>query len=184
MDRYMVFNVARHAACRRWLGDGFEQCLPTASGIGHDGEDLVIDALAAADPGEPVENPRQIPAYRYSRRYGPRPPCFARATVLPRHGLMLIGGTASVVGQDSEHPGDLAAQIHETLANLSALSGDLRRLTDLRVFHPRAEDAGPIGRTIGAALGAGARIELMRAELCRRELLVEIEGVARPPAHG
>ena len=28
----------------------------------------------------PVENPRQIPAFRYSKRYGPIPPCFARAT--------------------------------------------------------------------------------------------------------
>ena len=44
--------------------------------------DLMIDALSAASPGIAVENPRQIPSYRYARRYGPRPPCFARATLL------------------------------------------------------------------------------------------------------
>ena len=28
-----------------------------------------------------MENPRQTPSYRYSERYGPSPPCFARATL-------------------------------------------------------------------------------------------------------
>ena len=33
--------------------------------------------------GTPVENPRQVSAYRYPRQYGPQPPSFARAMLPP-----------------------------------------------------------------------------------------------------
>jgi hypothetical protein len=35
--------------------------------------------------------------------------------------LLLIGGTASIVGEDSLHEGDAGAQLEETLKNLEAL---------------------------------------------------------------
>ena len=86
MDRYMVFNAGRFEACRRWLGTGedYQNALPTASGVGHEGEDLVIDAPGAGCGGARVENPRQISAYQYSRRYGPRPPILRGRWRFPR----------------------------------------------------------------------------------------------------
>ena len=82
----MVFNGGRFAACEHWHGspNDFDHTLASASGVGVLGRALAIHCLAADDAGEPVENPRQVPAYKYSRRYGPRPPCFARATRLTR----------------------------------------------------------------------------------------------------
>ena len=60
-----------------------------------------------------------MPSYRYSRRFGPRPPCFARATVLHLGAagdapLVLVGGTASIRGEDSVHVGNVRGQVLET----------------------------------------------------------------------
>src|SRR5690606_13866131 len=70
--------------------------------------------------GVPVENPRQVSAYRYPRQYGPTPPAFARAMLSPAKQL-LVSGTASVVGHASHHVGDAAAQLDETARNLDSL---------------------------------------------------------------
>ncbi|MEM6454259.1 MAG: pteridine-dependent deoxygenase, partial [Acidobacteriota bacterium] len=147
--------------------------------------------------GRPVENPRQRPAYRYSPRYGPLPPCFARATIVdapstaagnddPRAWL-LVGGTASVRGELSVHEGDLGAQLEETFHNLDHL---LRaavaetgarggRYVDLRVYHLDPVAAPPLRAAVHSAYPTLEGLETVRADICRRELLVEIEGVAR-----
>jgi chorismate lyase / 3-hydroxybenzoate synthase len=139
----------------------------------------------------PVENPRQIPAWRYSARYGPRPPCFSRATIATVNGCrrLLIGGTVSIVGENSRHELDTEGQLEETLANLAALIGaardfgesattSLARLIDLRVYIVRAEDAPMIASVLRARCPAAHHVEQTVARLCRPELLVEIEGIA------
>lgn len=194
LDRYMCFNAGRFAACSDWFGgpDSFDRLLATGSGVGHAGPDLVIHALATRAPGVAVENPRQVPAYRYSRRFGPRPPCFARATIIRPEGappLVLVGGTASIRGEESVHVGDLRAQTLETFENLASLvhSGcgqvgetpcGLERFRELRVYHFRESDRDAIAALVGPAFPNVARVEYLRADLCRPELAVEIEGVA------
>jgi chorismate lyase/3-hydroxybenzoate synthase len=237
-DRYMVFNAGRFAACSTWFGgpQTFDRLLPTASAVGHDGTDLVVHALAGNDPGVAVENPRQVPSYRYSRRFGPRPPCFARATVLPgadnEGPLILVAGTASIRGEETVHVGDVRGQTLETFENLAVLvesasavvnrtpgasparstlarsalarsargrsalaqappcraspprqsaSGSfevLTRFRDLRVYYVRPRDKAVIAGMVAAALPHLAGVEYVRADLCRPDLLVEIEGTA------
>lgn len=188
IDQYMVFNAGRYAAYASWYGDvrWAERSVPTASAVGHDGADLLVHALSAVRPGKPVENPRQVSAYHYSQRYGPKPPCFARATVIePAPGVrrVLVAGTASVVGEDSRHD-DLSSQMDETLTNLSQLlhtagvEGGLSRFIDLRVYYVRPGDLPALRALARKGFPASARVEWVRAELCRPELLVEIEGVA------
>jgi chorismate lyase/3-hydroxybenzoate synthase len=193
LDRYMVFNLGRFEACRVWLGtEDFQKHLPTASGMGHQGSDLVIDALGMETEGVAIENPRQTPAYQYSRQYGPRPPCFARATMIPEADgppcRLLVGGTASIRGEASIHQMDLLAQIDETLENLASLAsaaagqsiaaGDLSVFRDLRVYYPRRADGATIRRLIRGRFPGATRIEYLPCKLCRKELLVEIEGIA------
>ena len=186
LDQYMVFNAGRFAACSQWFGtpETFGRLLPTASAVGHGGDDLVIHALAADEPGVAVENPRQVPSYRYSRRFGPRPPCFARATVLAGGARVLVGGTASIRGEASLHSGGLRAQARETFDNLSVLldaatgNPSLRQFTSLRVYCVRDEDDALARRLVRAALPHLDDVEHVRADLCRPELLIEIEGTA------
>lgn len=196
-DRYMVFNAGRFEALAEWFGkESFDTRIATASGVGHDGQDLVLHCLAADRPGRAVDNPRQIAPYRYSRRYGPRPPCFARATVLhPPHGapLALVGGTASIVGEESAHPGDLARQTDETLTNLAVLlraaAGEpdlsvedraavLAGLREVRVYFPDPRRLEELRSLLTDAFPGAGHVEWVRADICRAELMVEIEGVA------
>ena len=186
LDRYMVFNAGRFAAFEDWFGR--RRCspatLPTASAVG-------IGARGAGDPrarrrdaGRPVENPRQVPAYRYSRRYGPLPPCFARGTIvrgLPSDAdgadapALLVGGTASIVGEDSLHDRDARQQALETFDNLAragrrraaadggpdglptdAAACRLRRLHRLRVYIVRDEDAPLLREMVAERFGRTA----------------------------
>ena len=199
-DRYMVFNAGRFAACEHWHGspNAFDHTLAAASGVGILGSTLAIHCVAADTPGRPVENPRQVPAYRYSRRYGPRPPCFARATRVTRPidaaWWLFVAGTASIRGEDTAFVGDVVAQTTETFDNLDALldaseaahatdrpghhHGRPAHFTSLRVYVVQASDAPTVQALVEARYPDVHDIEYAQAELCRTDLLVEVEGVA------
>ena len=152
-------------------------------------------------PGVPGENPRQVSAYHYSRRFGPMPPCFARATLLGGHSdeaLLIVGGTASITGEESRHLDNLQEQAAETFRNLasvvasaaggqlpeSAAVSELEPLLStfraLRVYHTRPGDRAAIAALVQARFPSSCQVELLQASLCRQELLIEIEGVAAP----
>ena len=193
LDRYMVFNSGRHDAFVRVGHADKEADRPTAtaSAVGAGGAELVVHCLASAHAGVPVENPRQIPSWRYSARYGPKPPRFSRATIATVNcrTSLLIGGTASIVGEQSLHRDDTEAQLEETLRNLSAVVSAarrqpddqalaLRRIVDLRAYVTDDDVARVVRGQLAARCPNAHRIEIVRARLCRPELLVEIEGVA------
>jgi enamine deaminase RidA (YjgF/YER057c/UK114 family) len=110
--------------------------------------------------------------------------------------LLLVGGTASIRGEQSQHDGNLAAQTEETLANLEALvqsamltlnpsteeplrrEGVLHQFLHVRVYWVRPDDRFRIQNLIGRRFGELRSIEWVKSALCRPELLVEIEGVA------
>lgn len=183
LDRYMVFNAGRYEALSEWFGgrETFDTRVASASGVGHRGRDLVIHCLAADRPGQAVANPRQVAPWRYSRKYGPLPPCFARATLIRPRGapVVLVGGTASIVGEESVHLGDLARQTEETLANLAVFAA-LDRYRDVRVYYPDPGRLDELRILLAGAFPGAERVEWVRADLCRAELLVEIEGIAEP----
>jgi chorismate lyase / 3-hydroxybenzoate synthase len=203
LDRYMAFNAGRYGAFALHFGRSalLGRSVPTASAVGVGGDRFVLHALAASEPGVPVENPRQVSAYHYSRRFGPMPPCFARATLLTTDSdepLLIVGGTASIVGEESRHLGDLPAQTRETFRNLGsviassvghslaegAADADVATLLadfhDLRVYYTREDDRAAIAASVRATFQPSCRVELLPASLCRPELLIEIEGLATP----
>jgi chorismate lyase / 3-hydroxybenzoate synthase len=186
-DRYMAFNAGRFAAFTGAFGipGGKQKGVPTASAVGVAGTTLWIYVLSADRAGVAIENPRQIPAYLYSLRYGPRPPYFARATRFDS--LLLLGGTASIVGEDSRHVANIGLQTQETLCNLRALisaaTGQpdgraLAALRDLRVHVTDSRHAAVVREMLEPLLPDTTIVEYVEAQLCRKELLVEIEGVA------
>lgn len=185
--RYMAFNAGRARGYERWRRE--DDPVPTATGVGTSCSDLVLYALAGRVACTAVENPRQVPSYEYSDRFGLAPPVFSRATrVAGEPARLLVGGTASVRGEDSMHDGDVEAQTRETLLNLAAVVASaggtephLSAYRSVRVYHPRARDLAVLREVLSNELPATCETEFVVSDLCRPELLVEIEGVADIP---
>lgn len=186
-ERYRQFNSARHHALRE-CGRPLAGNVPAASALGAASESpLVVYFLAARTAPCFVENPRQLSAYHYPRQYGIHSPKFSRATLLrEEHTLALfISGTASIVGHRSLHVGDAAAQTRETLTNIEALLVQANRLARgahfrlgalaFKVYVRRPADLPVVEAELGAALEESTRIVYLQADICRQDLLVEIE---------
>lgn len=196
IERYKLFCRARSDAYAAHFGTAAVDHAPAATAVGCRGERFVVHLLASKNPGSHLENPRQISAHQYPERYGPRRPSFARATIAPPSAghVLLISGTASIVGHESLHPGDPAAQTEETMRNIESLVDAAgvagrgeplgRRLESLRVYVARRADLDSIRRTLEGCLRARVPTIYVEANVCRAELLVEIEGVASPPREG
>lgn len=192
-DRYMAFNAGRHDAMVAHFGSGgaLAARVPAATGVGHIGDGLSVHMLACAMPGTHIESPLQRPAYQYSARYGPLPPCFARATriALPER-LLLVSGTAAIRGEDTQHVHSAGDQLRLTLENLSALlnadvpvrAGEriLERFQNIRAYVPKPGSFRDLQDTLAEAFPV-ADIEIVTTELCRPELAIEIEGAAISP---
>lgn len=186
-ERYRQFCVGRVQG----LGDVDTRTLPAATAIGsRDGRRVLqVYWLAAREPGLPLENPRQVSAYRYPREYGPQSPTFARALLPPSPRVpLLLSGTASIVGHASQHADSLRAQLDETLTNLDSLLGAAREraptlsphldgTSRLKVYVRDATDADAVAAQLEARLGTRVPWLMLHADVCRRELLVEIEGM-------
>jgi len=174
LERYRAFCAGRHEAFAKH-GYAMRGDLPAASAVGMRGGGVASYFLASRAPVQSIENPRQVAAYDYPPRYGPRSPSFSRATLGAE--LMFISGTASVVGHETKHIGDVAAQLEETLVNLGTIAGG-RALLTAKVYVRRADDYAFIAARVRKALPR-TQTMFLHAELCRADLLVEIEAIAR-----
>ncbi len=179
LERYRQFNLGRHQALRPYLARGGAR--PAATCVGSARGDVVLYALACVNPGTPVENPRQISAYRYPETYGPQAPDFARAMKVSgaRGTLLWISGTAAIVGHESRGP-DLAAQARETCANLDAVVAEAglagTEIAAVKVY-VRAGWPPPV---LSPPWRDAPRL-FVTGDICRRELLVEVEAVVSAP---
>lgn len=190
LERYREFCIGRHDAFRE-AGYRFDGDVPAASAVGSAGEGLVVYFLTTRGHVEYIENPRQVSAYHYPRIYGPKSPSFARASVRASNaGLEIyVSGTASVVGHETKHAGNLELQVEETVRNLKQVlasatrgvaaeyPGDGRSL--FKVYLRHGSDLDAAKRILARDLGDGHEMLFLEADICRRELLVEIEAITR-----
>jgi chorismate lyase/3-hydroxybenzoate synthase len=176
-ERYQLFCAGRHDA---FVAAGYHHDvdLPAASALGMQGRGLVTYFLAAREPGVQVENPRQVAAYRYPPEYGPKSPSFSRATVWKDR--VFVSGTSSVLGHTTAHHGDVAAQLEETLRNIQTVLGKtgraLANVISAKTYIRRAEDYDLVASRLGSRLPSNVYLQ---ADICRADLLLEIECVAR-----
>jgi chorismate lyase/3-hydroxybenzoate synthase len=194
LERYRHFNAGRQQAFLAAGQAAFEGS-PAACALGTHGGPVCVRVLASRHPVRPIENPRQVSAYHYPTNYGPRSPSFSRAALVDAGNgrlMLLISGTASIVGHVSVHVGDLAAQVRETLTNLQAVIDEAQRHTDARfalgdlhftVYVRHREHAEAVRAQLVEELGtdapAVAGMALLHADVCRHDLLVEIEAHAQ-----
>jgi chorismate lyase/3-hydroxybenzoate synthase len=192
-ERYRQFNTGRQRAFLEARRSAFEGS-PAACALGTREGPLRVYFLAGRRPPIAIENPRQVSAYRYPDTYGPRSPSFSRAALVDVGGnreALFISGTASIVGHASVHVGDVRKQTEESLLNIATVlqataerSGLAFALKDLvcTIYVRHAANLAIVREVFEHAAGAdspAARDAVyLQADICRADLLVEIE------AHG
>jgi len=191
LEKYRRFSACRAKAFAE-LGIRDEDA-PTGTAIGTiSGDALTLIALTSKRDFQSAENPRQVSAFNYPRQYGPSSPKFSRCGYVStgNHRLFLLSGTAAVVGHESVFPYNTEMQIDETLRNVELICetvsipdpGDPRLVLDekgiLRVYLRDPNDFENVSNKLEAALGcSGRRVAFLQGNICRRELMVEIDGV-------
>ena len=189
LERYQEFCIGRKMAMRK-AQQSDPSLLPAATVVGSNTPGLRVCLLASRTPGIQVENPRQISAFQYPRRYGPTSPSFSRAVYKnwgdTQH--LYISGTASIVGHESRHPDNVVAQLEECLHNVSALltqaqqryelpASGLQSMEFLKIYI-RDPELTPIVRDhLHHKLPNSVAMIILEGAICRRELLLEIESV-------
>ena len=169
-ERYRRFCVGR----ARGVDGSFNDPPPAATAIGASlatGQVQVV-ALCSRAPAIALENPRQTPAWRYPREFGPVSPGFSRGALLDSDGpapRLLASGTASIVGHVSQHVGDVHAQLVESLA--------IQGCEALRVYLRDPADLAVAQSVIAGSGLPPTRVLYLHGDVCRRELAVELEGV-------
>ena len=188
-ERYRLFNTGRREALleANYLAkDG----APAACALGSHRGSFKIAFLAATQPCVGIENPRQVSAYNYPKDYGVNPPIFSRAGLFRQAGgkdMLFISGTASIVGHQTLHIGDIALQTKETITNIQAVLQEANRvagsdLWSLDQLHGQVYVRNPADMpTIQAILTQHALLNFsyVHADICRADLLVEIEAYAQ-----
>jgi chorismate lyase / 3-hydroxybenzoate synthase len=191
LENYRHFCRGRSLAFEHHFGRDFEQRLPAASGVGAMRGPLALAFLAGESAPTHFENPRQVPAFHYPREYGPRAPSFSRATLVRSaqgERQLFISGTAAIRGHASIAVGDQVGQLDCTVENLrtigetAGIGSDLAAATDatrhFKVYIRRAADLDRVQAHLDRSLlRAGDTVSYLHADLCRADLLVEIEGV-------
>ena len=180
LERYQLFCVARHRVMEE-LGL-LQQPNPAATAIGCYTPHNVVVFLFSRTPGQVIENKRQTPAWQYPRRYAPKQPRFSRALIVDD--VLFCSGTASVVGHETVHLGDLSAQFDECLNNVQVLieaSGAEHQLAD-GMYRFYLRDTEGLSAVIQKIKDAGIRqYVVLHGAVCRENLLIECEVVFQSP---
>src|ERR1035437_2109288 len=189
LERYRQFNLGRQDAFlahgRNVVGNA-----PAACALGSAQGPLSIAFLAGRVSPLSIETPRQTSACQYPQQYGPRSPTFSRASLvrLRQDEVLFVSGTASIVGHATLHHGDVVAQTRETMANIEAVLAEANRLAsqpgfDLASLYYKVSvrppaDLAQIRTQLECIVGTTPNAVYWQADVCRQELLLEIEATA------
>lgn len=185
-QHYQMFNNARSEFYSKtdW-SNGY----PAATGIGTNLGGVVVDLDAAvfARPecfATPIDNKLQVAAHAYSEdvlavaHAKKTTPKFERAKSMAFDGrrLVYISGTAAIRGEESLIGVGLGRQLHITMENIDQLIGKAR-LKMLRVYL-KDKSFYEEAHQLLEEYKLNIPISYMWADVCRDELLIEIEGIA------
>jgi enamine deaminase RidA (YjgF/YER057c/UK114 family) len=195
LQHYQLFNDVRQRYYKMHLKN---TDYPAATGIGMSYGTVCIDLLAlqCADDIHRAEltNPRQINAYEYHSDLliGSKPdkkkPLFARAKLVGTddQALCFISGTASIIGEESVGKGDVATQVVITRDNIlrlvtpeNLIRHEQHAYPELKIIFNRVYVKSPDHlqevKALCNRIFPKVPTIFLQAEVCRDELLVEIE---------
>ncbi|MEM7401501.1 MAG: hypothetical protein AAF304_06085 [Pseudomonadota bacterium] len=185
-NRYETFCHGRLQAMQK---NDITNCVyPAATVIGNHENKFQVYFLAADAPGTAVENPRQTSAYNYPVNDHDTQPLFSRGLIKSwgQRTHFYVSGTASIVGHETLHVDDVCAQLNEAINNVETLVAhandkyhtQLNAQDDLlymKVYIRNREDLELIKQVLAARLSNTTPRALLLGDMCREDLLVEIE---------
>lgn len=189
-QHYQAFNDARSLFYDpvEWI-HGF----PAATGIGTQWGGVMIDLNATLAYNvetviTPIDNPLQVAAHAYSQTlllgepdeqlHCKTTPKFERAKQVTQcgDGVLYVSGTAAIRGEQSLLDVGIEEQTRITLENIDVLIGS-HPLCAIRVYLKNAQELKQAQGVIEECC-PGLPAAYLLADVCREELLIEIEGVA------
>jgi chorismatase len=188
VENYVSFNSGRYRAFTEQFGGIFARDISAASALGTQGGSLTLAFVAGPDPVKHYENPLQMPAAHYPKRYGMNSPLFARGSVVNATDgstYWHLSGTASVrnaetIGNDFSH------QMCITLENIARILNEMAvpalRHAAWKVFLRDRRNLEVCQQRMAADYpGEVAQMMFLEADICRSDLLLEIEGMFHQP---
>ncbi|HBL75621.1 MAG: hypothetical protein A2W90_05060 [Bacteroidetes bacterium GWF2_42_66] len=194
IQNYQAFNDARARFYEKtdWKNCGY----PAATGIGADVSGISVSLIAISGLRSiPVDNPLQIAAHSYSQSLlvggDKRTPKFERARLI-KNGFgsnCFVSGTAAIRGEESMKVLNAGLQTRQTIENINYLlsaenlkryglnNGARLEMTGLRIYVKKMEYLDSVKSEIEKTW-PGLPAIYLQADICREELLVEIEGTA------
>lgn len=188
-QNYQEFNDARSKFYQQadW-NNGY----PAATGIGQSMGGVMIELAAQKGNGclnRAIDNPMQISAHNYSKNVlagnleQKTTPKFERARIVGNN--IFISGTAAIKGEESLHSGNIEMQTAATMKIMNHLvsKGNIPLpCTDvhydhLRIYIKNETDLDTVREYMQEHYPAIKKNYLV-ADICRPELLIEIEGCA------
>lgn len=199
-QNYQLFNEVRGKYYSRYrtVPD-----FPAATGIGVAYNGVTIECLAVTSDENlkivPISNPKQLNSYQYSQtvlkgeplntKTSNQPPQFERAKLLTngQSSRVFISGTASIVGQETIGLNDVEKQTLVTIENIELLTSEINlklhypklivfpdKYAYVRVYVKNEEDI-PTVKEICLNHFGEVPMSFVKADICRADLLVEIE---------
>ncbi len=197
-QNYQDFNDVR---ARFYDQVQFVQGYPAATGIGQDTGGVIVGFIAVSDADnitiKAIANPGQIDAHKYSELVlegssnQKCTPKFERAKLVSigSRNYIYVSGTASILGEKTVHEGDVEEQTRTTIENIKRLFSkenqdslgldfDVEKIqfSHLRVYVKYKKDIPAVQKVCDAELNCKSSL-FLESDVCRENLLVEIEGV-------
>lgn len=196
---YQMFNDVRNKYYSQ-----YRDCksYPAATGIGMNNEGVKIDCFAISPDSKteiyPVKSPTQKDSYQYRQeilvgeaafKQQKHAPQFERGLLLKSTGAsrLIISGTASINGEETTHT-SVEQQTLNTIVNIEALASPSNlklhcpnleifpeKYSYLRVYVKNRNDISQV-KEICARYFGEVPVSYVQADICRNDLLVEIEG--------
>ncbi len=196
IQHYQAFNEIRKSWYAKTL---FAEGYPAATGIGVKTGPFSIDFIAIKSDSfvEKIGlcNPKQENAYQYAQQHligdtlngkHKNPPLFERAKLLnfPNDSIVIVSGTAAILGQETVGLGDVDKQTEVAINNMLELiapavtkQDKAFRFNFLRVYVKDPTNLDVV-RVICESKFPGIPVSYVQADVCRDNLLMEIEGEA------
>ena len=197
-QNYQDFNDVR---AHYYAQGNFEFGYPAATGIGQNTGGVIIGFIALSKSDRisisPIMNPGQVDAHKYSEvvlegsSLEKCTPKFERAKLVTigSNSYVYVSGTASILGEKTMHAGDVEKQTLTTIENIKRLFSKENQdklglkfevseiqFSHLRVYVKKMEDIPAVEKICDAELNCKSSL-FLESDVCREDLLVEIEGV-------